>query len=516
MPPAATWVRITIPPSTDTIRTVQQVASSLSERCGIDKNKRQLIELSVEELIRGILHISFDDGNVTEGELTFEFKIEPPYFLVNVINKGLPFDLSMIPEYKGAPTLEEDAAAEGLAMHLIKKSADNFRLVNNGREGLQVELTWLLPGEHIENLRHEAAPAEDEQLPPEQVEDVRVLDEAFAIQIARLVFRGYGFSYVYEDIYYPDRVRAFFHSGQLKSWGAVTPSGRLVGHLTLMKESTDSGALEWGVAVVDPKWRGMGLMEHMLRAAMDYAADQKEKILYAHAVTTHPYTQKTCSRFGFQSIALLLAYAPGTMKFKGINNELKQRESTFLSVRCTHPLPVQTLYLPHDHAPVLRRLLAALAPPLPEECLLEGDEQADLTGRKTVYTVSAATYINVGRIQIVSVGADYAQVLLHETRRLSREGVDVIYLTVDLADPGAARLVHAAEYSGYFLAGLTPMMLPAYGLTLQLLCGCKVDFAAIQTHGELAEWLKEQVAMEYRRIEAGLPPPSFHRCGTTS
>jgi anti-sigma regulatory factor (Ser/Thr protein kinase)/GNAT superfamily N-acetyltransferase len=502
-----TWTRISIPPSTDLIRPVQQVASALAERCGIDPEKRSLIELSVEELVRGIIQISFDDGNITEGDLTFEFKIEPPYFLVNVLDNGLPFDLSMIPEYKGVQEQDGEVSTKGLALHLIKNSADTCRLINNGKEGLQVELAWLLPGDHIEDIHPEPAPTESGQETPEPVEQISVLDEAYAIRLARLVFRGYGHSYVYADIYYPDRVCAYFRSGLLKSWGAITTSGRLVGHLALMKESEASQALEWGVAVVDPKWRGLRLMERMLEAAMQSAADREEAILYAHAVTAHPYTQKTCNRYGFQSIALLLAYAPGTMQFKGINSKLKQRESTFLAVRCTHPLPAQRLYLPAAYATVLKRLLALLDPPPPADLLMDADEQWEAPDRETIFTVTTAPCINVGKIQVRSVGADCPRVLWDTTRRLLGEHVDVIYLTVDLADPGAGLLVREAERNGFFLAGLTPMMEPAYGLTLQLLNGCTVDYDAIQTHGELAEWLKNEVCRAQARVE-GTPRPT--------
>ncbi len=499
---AATWARVIIPPSRDMILPTQKIADSLAARCDFGEQSQSIIGLAVEELINVVLYYSFDDGKITDGEITIEFRIEPPFLQINVTELGLPFDLSMVPELHGKAYLDNDSTLAGLGVHLLKHNADHFRIINNGTKGVRLEIAWFLPGDHIDDLHEKSPSAEIERVPSEEEEEIRILDDTFAIQIARLVYRGYGYSYVYADIYYPDRVCAYFHSGLLKSCGAVTPSGQLVGHLALMKESAESNALEWGVAVVHPQWRGRGLMESMLRTAMDCAAERQESILFAHAVTAHPYTQKACLRFGFQPVALLLGFAPATMKFKGISNDLKQRESTFLAVRCTHPLPPKKLYLPGRHEQVLRRLLAVLDPPLPEEYLLQSHEGSNFWRNKTDYAASTAPCINVGRIQVAAVGNDFDQVLWRETIRLCRLGVDVIYLTLDLADPGTARMISHAEQCGFFLAGLTPMMLPAYGLTLQRLNCCEVDFSAIHTCGQLAEWLKEQVEREHRRIEA--------------
>ncbi len=509
MPQAASWTRMTIPPSWDMIIPAQKVASILASRCGFDRQRRRIVELAVEELVRVVLSYSFDDGKITDGEITIEFQIAAPLLQINVTELGLPFDLSMIPELHGEADLDNSSTLAGLAVHLLKNNADYFRIINNGIKGIRLEIAWFLPSDHIENLHEKRGPSlKNMEAQPDEGVEIRILDDTFAIQIARLVCRGYGYSYVYTDIYYPDRVCAYYHSGLLKSWGAVTPSGELVGHLALMKETAESGALEWGVAVVHPQWRGRGLMASMLQSAMDCAAEREESILYAHAVTAHPYTQKACSHFGFQPVALLLGFAPATMEFKGISNGLKQRESTFLAVRCTRPLPKIRLYLPRRHEQTLRQLLALLDPPLPEEYLLKSNEEEDFRRDRTNYAASAAPCINVGRIQVAAAGADSARVLWHETNRLCCLGVDVIYLTLDLADSGASRMIHQAEQCGYFFAGLTPMMNPAYGLTLQRLNCCEVDFSAIHTHGKMAAWLKEQVAMEHQRIEAAATLPT--------
>ncbi len=499
-PSGAIWAELAIPPRVDMLRPVQQMAAGLAERCGFDVAARGRIELAIEEVVCTILRYSFDEAKGGEGRVTVRCELVPPFFQVKVIDSGLPFDLSLVPGYDPAAAEKADMAEAGLSLHLVKHCVERCQVVNEGRSGVRFEMSWFLPGDPVgePGVKEDA----EDRAPPEPAGDVRVLGEEFAIQISRLVYRGYGYSYVYEDVYYPERICAHFRSGMLKSWGVATPSGRLVGHLALAKESPESGALEWGVAVVDPQWRGLGLMERMLQAAMAHAEEREEKVLCAHAVTAHPYTQKTCLKFGFQPVALLLGYAPATLQFRGIGQGLKQRESTVLAARCTHSLPALPLHLPRGLVSTILRLLGSLGAAPGEGQWREADNEIDFNGRQTEYATLTAHCINVGKIQLSKVGGDVEQVLRRERRRLCRERVDVIYLTVDLADPGVGRAVRAAEENGFFLAGLVPMMNPAYGLTLQYLNNFDVDFRTICAHGEQAEWLRDAVKGEKERVEA--------------
>jgi anti-sigma regulatory factor (Ser/Thr protein kinase)/predicted GNAT family N-acyltransferase len=495
----AVWAELAIPPRLDMLSAATQLASGLAGRCGFDAAGRGRIELALEEVLGTVLRYSYGEGKGDEGRIEVRFEVAPPFFNVGVLDRGLPFDLSLVPTYDPTDAEASDERESGLWLHLVKHSVERCQVVNAGRDGVRFELSWFLPGEPVEEA---GGPQEADPAAPEPVEGIRALDDAFALQIARLVYRGYGYSYVYGDVYYPDRIRAHFQSGMLMSWGAVTASGQLVGHLALAKESAESGALEWGVAVVDPRWRGMGLMERMLQAAMAHAAGRDEKVLCAHAVTAHPYTQKTCLKFGFQPIALLLGYAPATLKFRGIGEGLKQRESTFLAARCTHPLPPMPLHLPRRHAPALLRLLDALGAAPDDALRREADEDADLQGIRTEYASLSAQCINVGKIHLSKTGADVAEVLRRERRRLCRERVDVIYLTLDLADPGVGIAVRAAEQNGFFLAGLAPMMNWPYGATFQFLNNIDVNFDALCVQGELAQWLRDLVKSEKERVEA--------------
>lgn len=499
-------MRIMVPPRKDMIRIVQNAAADFAIHCGFEPSGSQRIELAVEEAYSTVLRYSFYENEYeNEGGLEWCFELDPPCMRAAIIDFGLPFDLSMVPDFRAdeLSLSEAENCESALSFHLLKHCTDTCSIVNQGKKGIRLELSWFLPGENIaDSAEPTAAPAE--QTPPAAIETIQILDQNYVIQVARLVYRGYGYSYVYEDVYYPERVRAHYVSGALKSWGAITAEGRLAGHLALMKDTALPNAVEWGLVVVDPGWRGMRIMDRMLEATIEHVNHCGIPVFYAHAVTNHPYTQKTCEGFNFRPSALLLCYAPATLRFKGIHPDLKQRESTFVAVRMMQPLPPDELYLPPQHAGIIKRIIKALD--IPRDCMPdmhEADESIALNGVLTQCKSMLISSINGATITVGKTGEDCRRVLLHEMRRLCNERVDIIYLTVDLTDKGAVRMVQAAEAAGFFLAGVAPSIMgPDYGFTLQYMNNIKIDFDVIHAFSPAWQQLKTHVMQEKERVES--------------
>ena len=500
-------IRMMVPPHQKYIKTVQDTAVNFASLCGVDASGFSRIKLAIEEAYGIVLRYSFGEED-QEGELEWRFILDPPRIRAEIIDVGLPFDLSMVPDFHPETlTLANlETAESAISYILLKHCTDTCRIVNTGRQGIRFELAWYLPSENIAETESSTDDCPHDSAEPAPIEGIQILSADFALQIARLIYRGYGYSYVYEDVYYPDRVAAHFTSGSLKSWGAVTVEGQLVGHLALMRDAALPNAVEWGLVVVAPRWRGMRLMERMLQAATDDAEQSGAPVFFTHAVTNHPYTQKTCERFQFYPTALLLCYAPASLRFKGINPVLKQRESTFAAVRMMHPMPPAELYLPAPYTDILKRLINALDIPQANQPVLRHvDEDLDLTGRLTKYKAAVVSSINIATITVDQTGEDAKALLLREWQRLCNERVDVIYLTLDLSDPGAFKIVQTFETAGFFLAGLTPSIMgPDYGLTLQYMNNLKVSFEAIQVFSESWQALKADVFQDKERVEHGV------------
>ena len=228
---------------------------------------------------------------------------------------------------------------------------------------------------------------------------------------------------------------------------------------------------------------------------MTTPAPRNATVLFAHAVTNHPYTQKACSELELTPTALLLGFAPANLKFRHIHDTLGQRESTFIAMRLLQALPVQQVHLPARHACVLRRLAASV-----NISLLEGESDAALAGH-TAFDSVIEPSVNVAMLNLQEAGPDLGAALSRERRRLCREKVDIIYLNIDLNQAWAAQAVEIAEADGFFFAGLCPMQPWPYTLTLQYLNNLAMDYDAIHAVGEQAVWLKEWVQAEQKRLE---------------
>lgn len=526
MNPPCAWVHLRIPPSLERMRIVQDAACNLAAECGFPAERQRPMELAIEEVITTILRYITDEADVADAVLDIRMKVDAPVLRVSIVNEGLPFDLSEVPEYDAGQLsrlaadsdsaaasggIRQDHFSSGLALFLLKKATDRCQIQYRGKEGNEFCLEWFFPGAHIAEQAGEeatelagAAQTEAAAAPPEPIGQLRVLTEADAIGFCRLMYRSYGSTYPNADFYFPERVRAHQQSGRIKSWGAVTPSGRVVGHLALMKDSPAAPAVEWGAVVVDPLWRSEGLMKKLLAAAIESMGARTESVLYAHAVTSHPYTQKTCNRFGFAPTALLLGFIVDNIRFRGIQENAAYRETIFVASRIFRALPRQRLYPPPWHRDTIARLLAGSDLSLAELAATADDEAAAAVPAQSTFATTTIASINIAILDVPAVGADFAAVLGFELRRLCRARVDVIYLTLDLADPNVVGAVKAAEELGFFLGGWLPMQPFAYGLTFQYLNTTKVDFKNIATDGEQATWLKGVIQREQQRIEHGL------------
>jgi hypothetical protein len=249
-------------------------------------------------------------------------------------------------------------------------------------------------------------------------------------------------------------------------------------------------------------------MKKMLAAAIGDMESRPETVLFAHAVTNHPYTQKTCHRYGFLPTALLFGFIPDTIRFRAIHEQLTQRESVFMAVRLMRPLPRQRLFPPPGHAETIRRILSGFGLSLAELSSEQTPPGPIIPGARpegdaatTVMSSAIVKAINIATIDVTRVGREFSAILAHEHRRLCRERVDMVYVTFDLGDPGAAAGVQTAESLGFFLAGLMPMQPFPFGLAFQFPNTVKVDFATVTTDGEQAAWIKQTIERERERVE---------------
>src|ERR687889_1826458 len=203
----------------------------------------------------------------------------PGRVVVAVEDQGLPFDYGSLQDDKDRTALE-----------VLHRSFDETRFINLGRRGNRVELLKHLPHtdvrDHLpeeEHRRTVEATAAHEDVPLE----IRMMRPDESYELSRCVYRSYGYSYDWDYIYYPDRIRELQEKGLMISCIAVTPEGEFVGHLAITVERPGSRAGESGQAVVGPRVPGHPPFPRMKTFMTEWAADAGMCGLYSEATAIH-------------------------------------------------------------------------------------------------------------------------------------------------------------------------------------------------------------------------------------
>ncbi len=441
-------ILIAVPSSLDHLALVQAAAAHAMGLAGLGPKERQNAQVALEEAFANASRHAYPEGE--EGRVEVEVIPTATGVDIAVRDQGRPFDPAELPAFD--PTrLTEEPEARGLGVFLMRQMVDRVQFLNQGRRGMEIRLTKhrahaaVRDGEpeHAEAGPPPAAPSRD----PGAFQ-VRPMAPGEAGDVARCAWSSYRYTYFNEHIYLPERVRELNASGAMRSLVAVAGDGTLYGHAALVPCDLDPGLAEMAVAFIDPAYRGGGTLERLSQALIATGREAGFHGLFAHAVTTHPYSQKAVHRFGFTDTCLFLAALP-PMRFTAIREGQAPRESLLHAFLPLRPPGELAIHPGPRHEAMVRRIYGELrrqaeirdpAPPAAAESEL--DLHVDACG---------AAHVLVNR-----VGADAPG----RVRRLLRDAVmdrlEVVFLYLPLEDPATGAVVGALEDLGCVFAGVHP------------------------------------------------------------
>ena len=216
-----------------------------------------------------------------------------------------------------------------------------------------------------------------------------------------------------------------------------------------------------------------------------------------HAVTAHPFTQKTFGRLGYLPTALLLAYTPASLQFRNIAGRPEgQRGSVYYACKLLRPAEPIDVYLPDSLAALVLPRAADIGLPLRPQ----PGPPASLSG-STRLDVQVEPALNAAFLTLRHAGSDLAPVLRRRLRQLCRARVDALYLSLDLRQPATAAACAPALALGFIPAGLTPFMPWPATLCLQYLNNQELQEDAVCAVGPAAEALRQQAFAAWRVVE---------------
>lgn len=484
-------VILTIPNDLSFLSHVLASVRITAEMAGFKNNDITRIEMGVEEACANVIQHAF----APEEEATFDVVIASEALGIRVVikEKGLPFDVSLLPEYnKEQISAEHDG--KGLGLFLMKSMLDEVSFVNLGKEGREVRLFKYRSDKPIDELMEEAelqkakAAMEEETLPKGSViYSVRRMVPEEAVEVSRGAYCSYGYTYVLDHIYFPDRVREMNERNELISYVAVTDTNIVIGHTALEVEERDPLVPQLGVAFTMPKYRGQGCLNQLTPALIEDGRQRNFTAIYARGITTHPYSQKSILKFGFSEVAILLSCGV-EREYKGIIEGKSQRESVAVLYRYLQFPEKLELFVPERHVDIVRFIYEKLG----VQPVFKPAGTLVLTG-ESIISMQPELVNKVAKLTINRYGEDSVTQIKNNLHQLCLERFETIYLYLPLKEAATAALTPDFEKLGFYFSGVMPGSEGRDCLILQYQNNYVVDFSKVMLAQETGQAILDYI-----------------------
>jgi hypothetical protein len=470
--PEESIARVTICADAGFLPPVIEFVKQMTFRLGLGDAEH--MDRAVELVCLNVIEHAFGP----EEERFFDVHVlrRPGQVVVAIEDQGLPFDYKRLQDGEDRTVLET-----------LHRSFDETRFVNLGRRGNRVELLKHLPHtdvrDHLpedEHRRTVEATAAQEDVPLE----IRMMHPDESFELSRCVYRSYGYSYDWDYIYYPDRIRELQEKGLMISCVAVTPEGEFVGHLAIIVERPGSLVGEAGQAVVDPRFRGHHLFPKMKTFMAQWAGNAGMYGLYSEATAVHPYSQRGNLHLGARETGFLLGYIPASVSYKQIGEQMAgRRGSVALFYMRVRDEPEREIHPPVPYLEAVRRVvehngLRRTIGEVPHPAL-----------QPSRMSVEVRQDHNLAFVRVEEPGADLQELVHRHLRDLSLHRVDCVYVDLPLSQPATPIAAAGLQNLGVFFGGIIPEAHPGGGdvLRLQYLNNVQIDAGDVSTASDFGE-----------------------------
>ncbi|MBN1948589.1 MAG: ATP-binding protein [Candidatus Cloacimonetes bacterium] len=445
------------------------------------------LELAAEEACLNIIDHAY--GPDEQGHIELICQRKPGELIIAIQDKGLPFDFRLV----------EGVNSTGLGSLLMKALVDQVRFLNLGSEGKRLELVKRLPGEHITlpvEKDIEAEPVQEViQLQPGDY-TIRLMTENDVLKMSQCIYHAYGYTYGWEFVYYPERMKEMLNGGMLTSVVTELPDQTIIGHLAMLTDAPEARVGETGMAVVVPRYRKNSLFPIMKKYMIEVARQRGMLGIFSEAITAHPFSQKGNISIGARETGILLGLMP-PMQFKKVRENIgSDRVSAVLYYLRINPHPIRRVYPPAHHRTIISRIYQHIG--LDRE-LAESHKPKDLNQSSARVNIDIKPEICIAYLRIVEYGEDITGIIRLRLRELCLRKLDTIYLDLPLSKPETAFFCASFEQEGFFFAGLIPELQEGDVLRLQYLNNILIDRDKLDVCSEFGQQLLDYIYSNHNR-----------------
>ena len=276
--------------------------------------------------------------------------------------------------------------------------------------------------------------------------EIRAIEARDADAVVACFRRCYGDTYPNDTFYDAAAIADRVRRGELRSAAAVTDAGVLVGHTGLTLRDPDAQVTEAGNTVVDPDFRGHGILGRMGALLARLCTDAGFTGYVHYPTTAHEVMQHRSVSGGGVETGVMLAYIPAETDYRDIDRSSGRIAAT-IAYQPFAGLPESRVCLPDAYADLLvdryracniARVRVAGTGALPAR----GEASSAFGVRRGLrsYVISRAGEDVVARICAASRG----------------ESAPVTHVDLLLEDPGVHVAVEQLRAAGFFFCGLLP------------------------------------------------------------
>jgi serine/threonine-protein kinase RsbW len=274
--------------------------------------------------------------------------------------------------------------------------------------------------------------------------------------------RCYGDSYVPAFFYDPTEIRSRLTDRRLESLVARRPDGEIVGHMALMRPHLDALTVELGSAIVDPRYRGHGLLARLGGALVELTRSRGAVGYHHYQTTAHAIIQRATEETGAVETGVMLAYIPAGTEYRDLlATAARGRLAAVTVYQSLGPAPHLEVMVPRRYRAMLREVYARAG-----LARNEGERDDREIPSSSVVMADFDPRRSLLRIDVEQVGAD----LCARVAELERaHPSDVTHVHLLLADRVVERGVEELRERGFFFSALLPEYSASDVLRLQRL-----------------------------------------------
>ncbi|MBM3668598.1 MAG: hypothetical protein FJW97_01075 [Actinobacteria bacterium] len=417
-------------------------------------------------------------AGIADARMSLDARVDGTEFVVVLSDRGEPID--------GPPEGLLDLVAAGAVTSIDARAGDDANVV---------EVRFVLPA-HVTAVDISDVTPQPDDVPTSDVElTIRPFEPSDARELARTIYRCYGWTYPIVDLYHPERVAEQTLGGARIGEVAVTSSGEIAAHWGALY-LTDS-CVETGGTVTDPRFRGRGLAGTLGDRLLARLRERHVIGRLREPVMTHPATQHIALTEGATIVGAYLHYTRPIQQV-GITAGLEPaRGSICVAYSALEPLTPAELSVPSAYRHLVESIVVDAGWP---RTFSDSPLEA---ASSTEFAVSFDTANQRARIDVTTVGTDLIDALDHNLAQLHESGVQYVGVRLPATDQALAHVGADLPSLGLGFAAYIPEFWPADVLILQWLASADVDtthfvYASPAVESRVQRVLTEVQQAEYR------------------